>query len=266
MSTLPQSELRDLIAKGQLIRNPRLVKGRVDLQPASYDLSAGRAVWSEPKDGRSHGRARKEVAYTVGPPEIPQPYVLIQPGQMMAVITREDVVLPATLCATVYSKNSLAMNGIFAFNAGHVDPGYDGPIVIRLINLRETPYTLTLGTPIFTIVFHRLDVDPDAKDLPRRPPISQEQMLGKVRQFADIALSNALFDLYAERINERLSDHRTDISMKLRTELGEEFLRKDKLGAAFWKWGWGRILAVLAFVALGLTILRNLGWLLGWGG
>ena len=267
MSTLSQHELRERIGRGELIRNPRKINGRqVDLQPASYDLSAGRVVWSEPKDGSSHGRIRREVTYDETPHTIGQPYVLVQPGQMVAVITREDLVLPLDLCGTVYSKNSLALNGIFAFNAGHVDPGYQGPIVIRLINLRERPYTLTLGAPVFTVVFHRVDVSASQLPLPRRAAITQAQMLEKVRHFADIALSNALFDLYAERISEKLSDHRTDISMKLRTELGEEFLRKDELGSAFWRWGWGKALTILGFVALVLTIIRNLGWLLGWEG
>ena len=68
--------------------------------------------------------------------------------------------MPSCLCGTVYSRNSLALAGILALNAGHVDPGYKGPIAIRLINLRATPWTLTLGQAIFTITFQTVDPNP----------------------------------------------------------------------------------------------------------
>ena len=75
----------------------------------------------------------------------------------MSVITREDLALPLNVCGTVFSKNSIALRGIFAFNAGHVDPGYKGPIIIRLLNLRRTKVTITLGEPLYIIVFEKLD-------------------------------------------------------------------------------------------------------------
>src|SRR5580693_7581434 len=87
--------------------------------------------------------------------------VELQPGQMMSIITKEELAIPADVCATVYSKNSIALKGIFAFNAGHVDPGYRGPIIIRVLNLRRTKLTLTMGQPVFLIVFEKLDQEAD---------------------------------------------------------------------------------------------------------
>jgi len=41
-------------------------------------------------------------------------------------------------------------------NPGHVDPGYNGPLTVKALNLRKTPISISLGLPIFTIVFLRL--------------------------------------------------------------------------------------------------------------
>jgi deoxycytidine triphosphate deaminase len=111
---LTAAELIKRMSAGQLIRNVRLIGGQPDVQPASYDLTAGRAVWTEPKSGET-----KELVYNAASAE--KPYVVLQPGQMMSIITHEEILMPKDLCGTVFSKNRLALNGIFAFNAGHVD-------------------------------------------------------------------------------------------------------------------------------------------------
>ena len=192
MGVLCRAELERRIELGELIENVRRKNGKPDLQPASYDLSAGRAVWKEA--GRSDKPPQvMERSYDDKVDFLYQHAVTLYPGQMMTVITRESVKMPRDLCGNVFSKNRLALSGIFAFNAGHVDPGYHGQIVIRLINLRETTWTLSLGAPIFTIVFQTLEKPGPPESLPFRPPISPAETLQQVRDFADVALSNALF-------------------------------------------------------------------------
>jgi deoxycytidine triphosphate deaminase len=240
---LTAAELIKRMSAGQLIRNVRLRGGQPDVQPASYDLTAGRAVWTEPKSGET-----KELVYN--PASAEKPYVVLQPGQMMSIITHEEILMPKDLCGTVFSKNRLALNGIFAFNAGHVDPGFEGPIVIRLINLRRSRFTVNLGEPIFTIVFQTLADGEPPNQLVTRPPITMEETVRQVRQFADVALSNALFDLYADSITQRLDDHRTEILAKLREDLSKEFVRKEKFGTFLLGWSWKGLLALGAAVGL----------------
>jgi deoxycytidine triphosphate deaminase len=246
---LTAAELIKRMSAGQLIRNVRLISGQPDVQPASYDLTAGRAVWTEPKSGET-----KELLYN--PASAEKPYVVLQPGQMMSIITHEEVLMPKDLCGTVFSKNRLALNGIFAFNAGHVDPGFEGPVVIRLINLRRNRFTVNLGDRIFTIVFQTLaDGDPP-NQLGSRPPITMEETVRQVRQFADVALSNALFDLYADSITQRLDDHRTEILAKLREDLEKEFVRKEKFGAFLLGWSWKGLLALGGLILLAYGIYK----------
>ena len=209
MGVLNSQAIERYLRQRQLILNPRPGQnGRpFDIQNDSYDLSAGTAVWKTPTSDRYGGNVETR-SYSPELPENVQPTVTVQPGQMIFVVTHEDILMPPCLCGTVYSRNSLALAGILALNAGHVDPGYQGPIVIRLINLRAIPWTLTLGAPIFTITFQTVDRDPGD------PPIhdrhySQAQMIARVRETANAALSNALYDLYQVDVEKRLNDFKS---------------------------------------------------------
>lgn len=248
MGVLCKAELARRIEQGDLIENVRLKDGKPDLQPASYDLSAGRAVWKEPRRAAQPPQI-VERTFDDRLDFIHQNTVTLHPGQMMTVITRESLKMPRDLCGNVFSKNRLALSGIFAFNAGHVDPGYHGQIVIRLISLRETTWTLTLGAPIFTIVFQTLEAPGALESLPFRPAISASETLQQVRDFADVALSNALFSLYVKEINDQLSDHRIDILNKLREDLGKDFVKREQIGHALLAWAGKRLLVLIGVIA-----------------
>lgn len=251
-----EAEIIRYFESGELVVQPRQKGDKYDTQPASYDLAAGRAVWKEIEDGKA---ALHEVAYDPNLDSTQQPTVQLQPGQMIWVISQEELNIPIDCCATVFPKNHLAMGGIFAFNAGHVDPGYRGPIIIRLISLRATPYTITLGHPIYTVVFESLDKDAIAKrPMKPRAPMSFDDALLRVRTHADVALANALFDLYAEKIESRLSDYKRDTLNTLRSEIEKEFVRNDRLTTRLWKWALGAVIAVIAFAATVIGVVANL--------
>ena len=245
MAVLGRSELERGIRRGHYITNPRTVNDQFpDLQNASYDLTAGVAVWREPSSKAGLDGATREERYTdAADGDVPQPTVELQAAQMLSIITKEELALPADVCGTVYSKNSVALRGIFAFNAGHVDPGYKGPIIIRLLSLRRTKLTLTMGQPVFLIVFEKLD---HAANIAESPSFTQEEALLAVRDFADHALSNALFELYAGAIEERLDDHKNTVLEKVRTEFDDRFVRKESVSYLIWM----RI-GVAAAVAIG---------------
>lgn len=48
---------------------------------------------------------------------------------------------------------------------GHVDPGYEGSISIKLINLSSVDYTLVLGEPIYTVVFTKVETNKSGETL-----------------------------------------------------------------------------------------------------
>ena len=238
---LNRQEIDTYLQNKKLILNPRRgADGQFDIENDSYDLSAGTAIWKE-----KHGSkwVVKTLHYSRRPAIIPQPTLTVQPGQMLFVVTHEDVSMPQDLCGTVYSRNKLALEGILALNAGHVDSGYEGPIVIRLINLRAITWTLTMGDPIFTITFQATNPNPDGfRREPRR--VSQQDMILRVRETANAALSNALYDLYSDNVDQRLNEFKTDALIEFRNLRDERWIQRDKLWSVLFNSWWKTSLAI----------------------
>jgi deoxycytidine triphosphate deaminase len=244
---LNKDEIIRKLEKGTLLVGARRdSNGQFDVEPDSYDLTAGIAVWKEELQQNKY--EIKTLMCTNGSPLEQQPTITVQPGQMIFVITREEVNLPLEICGTVYSRNNIALEGILALNAGHVDPGYQGPIVIRLINLKATPWTLHLGNPIFTITFQTVD-HVDGDKLESGPIYPMEKMLDRVRKTAENSLSNALFDLYSDKINIRLNEHYTSVQQRLRDDLTNTFLPRSEIMSCLFKNAWAWIITGVVVVA-----------------
>jgi deoxycytidine triphosphate deaminase len=222
----------------------------------------GSVVWRDPNHKDTKGEVRKEF-FKPGAPRQDQPTITIQPGEMVFVITHEEIQMPKDLCGTVLSRNKLAREGILALNAGHVDPGFHGPIVIRLISLRATPWVLTLGEPIFTVVFNKMESSPN-ETLTAHEPISKEKTLTRVEEMAGSSLSNALFDLYARHLEIGLYKHYSTVLSDLKAELGKEFLKKDDFSWTAWKWLGTKGLALLGIIVMIATLIVRWKAISGW--
>lgn len=232
MGILTKEDINIAFLAGELISNPRKNgQGEFDIESASYDLAAGIAVVKHDGVKVFSKRAKK---YKYIPDRLQQDTVTLKPGQMMFVITSEEVHTTDKVSATVYSRNSLAYRGVLALNAGHIDPGYHGPISIKLINLRNSDFTLRLGEPIFTIVFSQLQSK--INNLVERR-ITSEEMLTRVLAATDLSLDNALYDL----------------------ALLNNFVKKGDFGKEYFKWlrssFWGIISSILAL--FGTVVLIN---------
>lgn len=193
MGTLIKKEIIARIKNGELLRNAyKCPNGEYDVEPASYDLRAGLIIWKYHNPETNTYKIKKKQ-YN---PELPlskQETITLQPGQVMFVITHEEVIMPKELCGTVYAKNKFSRDGILSLTTGHVDPGVECPIVIRLINLRSIPYTFSLGEPIYTIVFHTLDFESE-NELCAHNKITLDDTVTRTIATADAAMANALHD------------------------------------------------------------------------
>jgi len=242
MGVLTKTEIEAYLRKDELLSNPRLTdSGAFDIQPDSYDLTAGKALWKD-----SDGNVSRPLLYDPSLPPSKQESRSLRPGEMVFVITHEDILMPKDLCGTVYTKNRLAMDGILALNAGHVDPGYNGPIVIRLINIRSDPWVLTMGKSIFTIVFQTLNEEVTDG----RASISEKEMLEKVNESASNSLGNALYDLSKLELERRLLEHQSTVEEKLRGLLAQEYIRRTDFWSVFFATMWSRITAFIVFFAI----------------
>jgi len=242
MPILDSKRIEDLVNEGKLIRNPlRKPGGALAVEAASYDLRVGIVLWKE----RGSNQLRVEHFDEL---KEQQP-ITLQPGQMVFVITHEELQLPPSVSGTVYSRNRLQKENILALNAGHVDPRFDGPIIIRLINLGAQPWPLRLGDAVFTVVFHTVQCDEEVKDLDRR---TKDQTLETAMRTAANAFSNPFHDLYKDEITRQLNDHYSKAENSLRTALAKEFFRKDDVEIFIFK--------VAAVVVAGVFLLTRIPW------
>ncbi|MVM35681.1 hypothetical protein GO755_37045 [Spirosoma sp. HMF4905] len=239
IAVISKAEIVDRIEKQELIKGARKKGSSFDVENTSYDLMAGIAICKRTDEKLFEERIGD---HRYDPSNRKQPTVTLKPGQMMFVVTHEEIKMPIDLCGTVYSRNSLALKGILALNAGHIDPGYEGPISIKLINLSSVDYTLVLGEPIYTIVFTRVDSQADNTIMTRR--ITHEEMISKIITATNISLSNVLYDL----------------------ALLTDFVKKDEFGKYFVRWllkSFWRVAAlgfsiVTALLALSVSIIKLL--------
>jgi deoxycytidine triphosphate deaminase len=111
------------------------------LSPCSYDLRIGTIFLDE--------KIIKET--TAGMKQ-----VILQPGEIISVFTLEELSLAANIAGTAFAINQMSSDGLLVLNPGHIDPGFKGPLSVRLINIRATPKAILLGMPIFTVIFEYL--------------------------------------------------------------------------------------------------------------
>lgn len=221
MPILCKAEIQRRIRDEQLVLDPKLdASGVPEAEAASYDLRAGIVVW---RDKDSH----EIITEYFDPSASFQKVVTLKPGQMAFIITHELVCLPRDLCGTVYSRNRLQKENILALNAGHVDPGYSGPIIIRLINLGRVEWPLPLGEAVFTMVFHT--VKAAAEHEPPEDHRSKNDMLLVAQQTAARAFSNPLHDLFTDELEKHFAKYEHQLETRLRDKFAAEFFRKSDI-------------------------------------
>ena len=70
---------------------------------------------------------------------------LLEPGQMVQVVSQEVFSLPRNITGHVTYKTSLTKKGIWALTVGIVDPGWKGPVATTLLNFVVLIMLLCLG-------------------------------------------------------------------------------------------------------------------------
>lgn len=84
---------------------------------------------------------------------------VVEPGEVVFVLSRERLVLPSNIYAQLSPKRSLSQDGIELMGGLTIDPGYEGYLVFGLRNVAGTPYTLSPGTTIVGANFFELTSD-----------------------------------------------------------------------------------------------------------
>lgn len=112
------------------------------LQPASYDLRVGKYAYAS---------SLKEKA------DLSQKGILrIEPGEFAVIESVERLTFGNQIAAQLGLRSEYARQGLLMLSGPQVDPGFEGVLIVRLINLAPTPIVLAYETPFLTMQFFYL--------------------------------------------------------------------------------------------------------------
>lgn len=172
---LSDRTLQEMIEKGTLGVEPL---GADSIQPASIDCRLGRHYLLVDENRMTSIRLDSEIQYR----QIEGDSITIPPHSFLLATTEERVRLPDDLTAFVEGRSSIGRIGLFIQNAGWVDPGFEGQIILELYNANSLPITLEAGRRICQLVFCRMD---QAAATPYRGKYQGQSMAVGSRVFLD---------------------------------------------------------------------------------
>jgi deoxycytidine triphosphate deaminase len=222
---LTNAEIQDLILK-DAIKNWR-PKG---VQPASYDMAIGTIFRGGEIINGQHTKAKDPV--------------IIQPGEVVSMLTLEELDLPDNVAGTAYAMNAQSSEGLLVLNPGHVDPGYKGALSVVALNLRKVPLALQLGDNIFTIVFNRLAQ-------PSTPTYASIYGQGPMRPDRERSVNQKVVEKSIESLDKLLSISHKDINELIR----DHWMSRVVFGCTLI----GAIFAIIAAVFAVIPVLQNNG-------
>ena len=159
---LSDRELRAELEDGHIRFEPDIDRDK-QIQDASIDVRLGHTLRvPEPLEGQilsPHERIRPDLLGNLT--SIPVGGYNLIPGQFVLGQTLEKVTLPLHLAARLEGKSSLARLGLLIhFTSGHVAPGFDGIIVLEMLNHSPNRIALVPEMPIGQLVFEKLSMLP----------------------------------------------------------------------------------------------------------
>ncbi|MHB1527535.1 MAG: dCTP deaminase domain-containing protein [Candidatus Dormibacteria bacterium] len=90
-------------------------------------------------------------------PELERTQLVVKPGELVYVMSQEQLNLPGNIKAELSPKRTISHLGIMVLGGFCVDPGYKGRLVFALYNLATIPFPLEVGRKLIAAQFYRLD-------------------------------------------------------------------------------------------------------------
>jgi deoxycytidine triphosphate deaminase len=166
MPLLEQEEI-EVLLRGQppLIDNfdaARLGTPNSPVRGASLDLAVGEIFIPGAPDGKLGGSDRGKQNHG------------LESGETAVIRTAEILRLPGDVAAIGFPPSTaVSLAGLLTTNPGHVDPGYQGPLHLTVINMGKEVFTLSRGHRIMRLMLFRLHAAQPVL-MPTASPISEE--------------------------------------------------------------------------------------------
>lgn len=171
------------------VKQNRLITGACEgnIAACSYDLRIGTIF----REGKIINGSHPEAAERV----------IVESGEIVTILTEEELELPKNVAATAFAMNRMSSEGFLILNPGHVDPGFVGPLTIKAVNMRKVPLSISLGTAIFTVIFERMPEeteqsfnDNEPRDQ-REEKYSQQSIQTDAKSITDLVDAKSITDL-----------------------------------------------------------------------
>lgn len=175
----------------------------------------------------------------------------IEPGEVVFVLTDEELDLPNSIKATLIPKRKLSHEGILTLGGLSVEPLYKGKLLVGLYNFSSTKFPIVPGKKLIAAHFYQLledeisdsPVPKSIYDFPRElmvmmasyKPISNANLSNEISNLANqIQLLKQEFfakDDWFKRFEENLGGQQKEIDRILEAIVkeGEEREKEDKL-------------------------------------
>lgn len=140
ITLLSNKEMQKKIEKGNIEIEPAPPDEAI--QPASVDLSLGGEAYRAGDDQKT---------------ELSEGDILHLPaGGLAVVLTRETVRLDPNIAGNIGLRSKYTRKGVDLLAGPQIDPGFEGPLHLTLINLSPSPIALSYGDRFCTVEFHEL--------------------------------------------------------------------------------------------------------------
>jgi len=182
------------------------------IQAASLDLTIGQVYLPGTEAGKPGSDSVPITTQTT-----------LETGGTAVIRTAEELNLHPNVAGIGFPPASLSLKGLLMTNPGHIDPGYQGPLHLTVINMSRVPFPLIAGSRIIRVLLMPLAHHPDASYLDRHPagaaPSITAELLGnlsadfvnvqeRAKMIADKAVTKAQFWAATVKL-PRFRGHRT---------------------------------------------------------
>jgi deoxycytidine triphosphate deaminase len=169
---LSKQDIEAKIDSGELVVNAR----KDNLEACSYDLRIGTIFKNGQIINENHPDANRQFD--------------IQPGEIINLFTLEEIKLSSKIMATVFARNAeSSFKALLVLNPGHIDPGFQGLITIKAINLGKDPLSIQRGQKILTIIFEEM---PNVTTSPYNRQMSRAE---QEQKFNDVLVQQNTYNL-----------------------------------------------------------------------
>lgn len=205
--TITGTKIRELVEEGKIIENGSIS----NCGPLKYDFTLSDEIlksdFSTPVKLTDLSVEERRNA-------------LIQPGEVVYVLTKEKVNLPTSMYMSLSANRGMSEYGVLTLGGFAVDPGYSGRLMFGLFNYSSTPFPLMPGSKLIGGVFYLLDANEtiDSDALENHKPIDEfpARLVNIISKYSPTGMSSLEESIKAiskqvDALNKELNNNKDEL-------------------------------------------------------